>query len=174
MNENILDDNLDNIDKPFVRTERIQQIETIVIVGSIVVFALQIWSFASIIKYFFEFGITSLFVIIGFSTNLWILAALVWWRKISMEYDTNTNLQRIELPALLKIARIGMLVYAVWTMLGSVVSIRFLFLPILDKELLDNYLDITFFLRLLFSFAMAFLYIYYWRITKQSMDFINK
>ena len=44
INENILDDNLDSIDKPFVRTERIQQVEIAAIVGGIVSLGLQVWS----------------------------------------------------------------------------------------------------------------------------------
>lgn len=167
MNENILDDNLESIDKPFVRTARIQQVETATSMGSIVSLIMFWWDMlANGVVHYIAAG--------SFIIHVLIFASVIWWRKVSIEFDANIAVRQIVVPELLSILRVLIPLYNGWVILSSVGTSYYLYNYLSVIEGLTNMDWTSFILRMIFSLSMAFLYIYYWRITKQSMDFINK
>jgi len=164
MNENILDDDWYDGDesKKYVRTERIIQVEKFALIGTGISIVLWIWSFFAAYLSFFGFVHLGKFFV--------ALPVLIWWRSISIKYDTNPNIKKIVIPDLLKILRGLMVLVGVFLCFTFFSTLWFLYryIDIFFEE--DGLVYLPFFLSIILNTALGVGYLYYWSITKKSME----
>lgn len=162
LSENILDEELFEDEKNRIRTVHIQRVETGVLLLC-----------ASFLALGFLFFLLYGMGLLSFLEPVLVFITVFWWRWKSIKFDNDISILQFKIPLFLSILRVLTPIYNIFIISSLLITYRVFYSSELGDILGPEYLKMLG-LRIALSSILITSYLYYWNITKKTMNLIKK